>query len=143
MSDPVSVRAAKPDDVPFVREVCRSYLPGTILLELIARDDVLVADRGDQPIGYVALDRLGGVFPYLAAIHVLPSQRHHGVGRALLAEVEARCRARGHAVLYSSSSADEAAPQAWHRRVGFAECGFVAGLNPNGVGEVLFRKALG
>jgi hypothetical protein len=37
---------------------------------------------------------------------------------------------------------DESAPQAWHRWMGFEECGFLAGMNEGGVGEVFFRKAL-
>jgi hypothetical protein len=53
-----------------------------------------------------------------------------------------RLRRQGHTVLYSSSQADEAEPQAWHRHVGFVECGFVAGINAGGVGEIFFRKQL-
>ena len=64
-------------------------------------------------------------------------------GRTLLAHVEAELTSRGHAALYSSSQADEPEPQAWHRRMGFDECGLIAGLNPGGVGEVFFRKTLG
>lgn len=48
----------------------------------------------------------------------------------------------GYQSLYSSSQADEPAPQAWHRAVGFAECGFLAGINPGGVGEMFCRKPL-
>jgi len=136
------VRSATLDDLPFVRDDCRSYLPVNVLAEMFGRGDLVVAEQDGRPIGYAALDRLGAVFPYLAGIWVIEPFRRRGVGRALLAELEGRARARGHAVLYSSSTADEAAPQAWHRRVGFVECGFVAGLNPGGVGEVLFRRPL-
>ncbi len=52
-------------------------------------------------------------------------------------------RAAKHEFLYSSSQADEPLPQAWHRRMGFAECGLIAGINPGGVGEIFFRKPLG
>ncbi|MFU8827154.1 MAG: hypothetical protein ACNA70_06650 [Brevefilum sp.] len=31
---------------------------------------------------------------------------------------------------------------AWHRHMGFAECGVINGLNQGGVGEVIFRKSL-
>lgn len=143
MSGSPRIRSAAAGDVPFVRDECGSYLSPDVLLELIVRQDLLVAERDDQPIGYAALDRLGAVHPFLAAIRVLEWHRGRGIGRALLAEVESRVRARGHAVLYSSSSADEPAPQEWHRHVGFTECGFVAGLNVGRVGEVLFRKSLG
>ena len=142
MSGPPPIRPATADDVPFVRDDCRSYLPPDVLFELIARGDLLIAERDGQAIGYAALDRLGAVHPFLVAIWVLAPYRRGGIGRALLATVERSARARGHTVLYSSSSGDEPAPQAWHRHVGFAECGFIAGLNTGGVGEVLFRKLL-
>jgi len=80
--------------------------------------------------------------PYIALIRVLAAHRRSGVGRALLGYVEEEAAGRGHRVLYSSSQADEPAPQAWHRRMGFAECGFLAGVNEGGVGEVFFRKLL-
>lgn len=43
--------------------------------------------------------------------------------------------------LYSSSQANEAEPQQWHRHMGFAECGIINGIN-DGIGEVLFVKPL-
>jgi hypothetical protein len=30
----------------------------------------------------------------------------------------------------------------WHRHMGFVECGFLAGVNSGGVGEVFFVKSL-
>jgi hypothetical protein len=51
-------------------------------------------------------------------------------------------RGQGCPALYSSSQADEPEAQAWHRRVGFEECGLIAGINRGGVGEVFFRKQL-
>jgi GNAT superfamily N-acetyltransferase len=138
----LSVRPASPHDVAFVVEVCRSYVPVDALSAMLGRQDLLVAELDGRPVGYAALDRIGVVNPFLAAIRVLDPHRRRGVGRALLAELERRAVARGHAVLYSSCTADEAAPQAWHRRMGFQECGFVAGFNQGGVGEVFFRKRL-
>ena len=45
-------------------------------------------------------------------------------------------------MLYSSSQADEPEAQAWHRRMGFEECGIVSGINEGGIGEVFFRRPL-
>ena len=67
--------------------------------------------------------------------------RRQGVGKALLRFIETFLREAGHEALYSSSQADEPEPQAWHRHVGFEECGFIAGIN-DGIGEVFFRKSL-
>lgn len=88
------------------------------------------------------LEYLWSLVPFIALITVLPAYRRRGVGQAMLAFVEAYLRDQGHDALYSSSQADEPAPQAWHRHVGFVECGFIAGMNVGGVGEVFFRKLL-
>jgi L-amino acid N-acyltransferase YncA len=73
---------------------------------------------------------------------VVEEERRRGIGKALLAFVERAASDAGWDVVYSSSDADEPEPQAWHRHVGFEECGFFAGHNPGGVGEVFFRKRL-
>jgi GNAT superfamily N-acetyltransferase len=118
MSARVRIRSAAAGDAPFLRVTCRTYLPEAALLELITRGDVVVAELDGSQVGYAALDRIGAVNPFLAAIHVLEPHRRAGIGRALLGELERRTASRGHEVLYSSSTADEAAPQSWHRRMG-------------------------
>lgn len=40
------------------------------------------------------------VSPWLAGLYVLPRMRARGIGRALIAEIECRARAQGHARLY-------------------------------------------
>jgi len=60
----------------------------------------------------------------------------------LLHFLEEFLRSKGHSVLFSSSQANEPEPQAWYRHMGFEECGFIAGINEEGVGEVFFRKVL-
>jgi len=104
---------------------------------------VFIAERSGERVGYLRLEYLWTKLPYIELIRVLEPHRRVGVGRALLAFVEVDAAAGGHAVLYSSSQADEPEPQAWHRRMGFEECGILAGINEGGVGEVFFRKALG
>ena len=107
-----------------------------------APGEVAVAERGGEGVGYLRLEYLWGSLPFVALIRVAPAHRRRGVGRALLAFLEGELRARGHGALLSSSQVDEPAPQAWHRRVGFAECGILAGVKAGGVGEVFFRKPL-
>jgi hypothetical protein len=64
------------------------------------------------------------------------------VGRAMLRYLENVLCEQGHTALYSSSQANEPEPQAWHRYVGFKECGFIAGINGAGIGEIFFLKDL-
>lgn len=112
------------------------------LAHKIAVKEVFVAELGSDRVGYLRLDFLWCALPYIGLIWVEEPYRKQGIGRGLLNFVEGYLRERGHTVLMSSSQANEAPPQAWHRHVGFTECGFLAGINPGGIGEVFFRKAL-
>ncbi|MEO0557787.1 MAG: GNAT family N-acetyltransferase [Bacteroidota bacterium] len=136
----IVVRAATESDLRFVSQ--DGDLPDPVVRRKVGDGDVYVAFRGGEPVGYLRLEWLWSKLPYIERIFVLRPHRRAGVGRALLAHVEAEAASQGHAVLYSSSQADEAEPQAWHRRVGFEECGLLAGLNEGGIGEVFFRKPL-
>lgn len=107
---------------------------------MIMMQQVVVAEQAAQPMGYAYLDFLGVVNPFLAMIWVFDPFRRQGVGRALLTFIEVYIRGLGHTVLYSSTQASEPEPQAWHRHMGFEECGFIAGAQPSGIGEVYFRK---
>ena len=137
----IVVRVAKEGDFDFVSQ--DGYLPGSVLKRKVSDGDVFLALRGGEPAGYLRLEWLWSKLPYIELIRVMEPYRRAGVGRTLLTHTEAEVARRGHTALYSSSQADEPEPQAWHRRMGFEECGLLAGLNEGGVGEVFFRKALG
>lgn len=136
----ITVCRASASDLRFVSQ--DGYLTERIVRRKIEDGDVFVAERDGEHVGYLRLGYLWAKLPYIELIRVLESHRRAGVGRALLAFIEADAAASGHAVLYSSSQADEPEPQAWHRRMGFEECGLLAGVNKGGIGEVFFRKRL-
>ena len=142
MTEPeIVVRAATENDFAFVSQ--DGYLPDAVVKRKVADGDAFVAFRDGQPVGYLRLEWLWSKLPYIELVWVLDPYRRAGVGRALLTCTEAEVASRGHATLLSSSQTDEPEPQAWHRRMGFEECGVLVGLNEGGVGEVFFRKALG
>ena len=136
----LTTRFAVASDLDFVRQD-QDILPEIVLRKIEWRE-VIVAEFNGSLAGYLRLEYLWAKLPYIALIHVLPEYRGRGVGRALLTFVEEFLRAEGHTTLYSSSQADEAEPQAWHRHTGFKECGMIAGINEGGIGEVFFRKEL-
>ncbi len=147
MSDETVIRFARRDDLDFAYQ--DGYIRGEVLRRKIEAqtlnpdriEDIVIAEWNGERVGYVRLEYLWSIVPYISLIQVLPEYRRQGVGKALLRFIETFLRDAGHEVLYSSSQADEPEPQAWHRYVGFEECGVIAGIN-EGVGEVFFRKSL-
>jgi GNAT superfamily N-acetyltransferase len=137
--DGVSVRFAASADLDFLLR--RSCVPAEIVKRKVEWQEIVVAEWNGGLIGSLHLEYLWSSVPYIASIYVLPEYQRRGVGKALLRFAETFLGERGHGALYSSSQADEPEPQAWHRHVGFEECGIVAGIN-EGVGEVFFRKRL-
>jgi GNAT superfamily N-acetyltransferase len=139
------VRFAGPADVEFVsRENYIAHVGGPVpVRQFLERGQVILAERGGTPVGYAFSDYLCVIDPFLAMIWVAAPHRRQGVGAALLRFLEGHLRDRGYALLYSSARVDQPGPQAWHRRMGFEECGFLTGRGPGGVGEVFFRKPLG
>jgi GNAT superfamily N-acetyltransferase len=108
----------------------------------VEADEVFIAELEGRPAGHIRLDYLWSKTPFIALIRVLPDYRAQGIGRALLAFIETRLRAAGRDALYSSAMTDAGQAQAWHRHMGFAECGMIQGINPGGIGEVFFKKRL-
>lgn len=133
------MRPAQHADLAFAAQ--DGYVGEERVARQIAAGEVWIAEDGAVPLGYLRLEYLWGRIPYIALIRILPAYRGRGAGRALLAAVEQQLAPGGHPWLYSSSQADEPEPQAWHRHMGFTECGFLAGVNAGGIGEVFFRKA--
>ena len=136
----LSTRFATPGDLDFLGQ--DQYLPTAILQRKIEWQEIIVAELNSSLVGYLRLEYLWSRIPYIALINVLPEYRRRGIGKALLAFAEEFLREDGHNAIYSSSMVNEAEPQAWHRHVGFEECGAIAGVNEGGIGEVFFRRQL-
>ncbi|MFZ5918567.1 MAG: GNAT family N-acetyltransferase [Chloroflexota bacterium] len=139
MSD-FAARFAAQTDLDFVSR--DGYISREAVARKIDSKEVVVAEAGGQPVGYLRLEYLWSLVAYIALIWVRPERRRQGVGQIMLAFVGQHLSQNGHDALYSSSQADEPEPQAWHRRMGFEECGFIDGLNKGGVGEIFFRLRL-
>jgi len=140
MTEENLVRFAALADLDFVAR--DHYIPTDVVRHKIEHQEVVVAERRGSPVGYARLEYLWSTVPYIALIWVLPEHRRQGAGKAMLRFMEDYLRENGHQQLFSSSRVDEAEPQAWHRHVGFEECGLIGGIDDGGVGEVFFRKRL-
>ena len=119
-----------------------SYVTEMIIRNKIVNDEIIVVELDGQLIGYIRLEYLWSMIPYIGVIFVIDAYRNAGVGRKMLRFLEEHLRIHGHDALMSSSQANEPEPQAWHRSVGFEECGIISGLNEGGIGEIFFRKRL-
>jgi ribosomal protein S18 acetylase RimI-like enzyme len=140
MSGSITVRYACESDLPPLSE--RLHLEPLALDYVLRSNQLVVAERDGAVAGFLLLQYLWYVVPYISLIWVLPGQRGSGIGKSLLEFVESHLAAQGHTALYSSSQADEPQPQAWHRRMGFEDCGIIVGVNAGSVGELFFRKSL-
>ncbi len=147
----VKVRLATEAD----REFCTltaSWRPAALSMQVPGVLETLVAEARGERVGMLVLQYLWpghgppSTTPYVGFVMVNEPHRRQGVGRALLAFAAAHLGQQGYNLLMSSSSADEPEPQAWHRHMGFRDCGIV--IEPSGqafnrgVGEVFFAKEL-
>lgn len=139
MIEKLQVRFAVPDDLDFLQQ--GSNVAAHILQRKVEWQEIVVAESNGILIGSTHLEYLWSSVPYVALIYVLPEYQRQGAGKAMLYHLEVFLRDKGYSALYSSSQVDESEPQAWHRHMGFEECGVITGIN-EGIGELFFRKSL-
>ena len=133
----VRARLATIADLQFVSQ--DAYIPQTVVARKIAQKECFIVTENDRPVGYLRLEFLWSLLPYIALIHVQKEYQKRGYSRVLLDFLIEYLRVQGQDILYSSSQADEPEPQAWHRHMGFKECGAINGINEGGVAEIFFR----
>ena len=142
----ISVRFAEEADV----EWC--VLTATFASPEFARQqpgvrELIVAERDGTLVGLLIVDYLWAGLPHpipsMSFVNVLREHQRLGAGREMLGFTEKHLRRRGHRLLMSSCTVDEPEPQAWHRHVGFQDCGYWAGVPfADMKGEVFFYKHL-
>ena len=142
MTDQIKVIFADEIDLDGCIALDHSTMPAEVIKRKVTQREIIVAEKAGQLVGYLRLEYLWSLVPYIALIWVVEDQRRQGIGKTLLCHLENVLREQGHAALYSSSQANEPEPQAWHRRTGFEECGFITGINGGEIGEIFFRKKL-
>jgi ribosomal protein S18 acetylase RimI-like enzyme len=136
----IRVRFANLRDLEVVSQ--DQFIPVEVVARKIEWREVIIAEVDGKPVGYLRLEYLWSIVPYIALITVDPAHRRVGVGRAMLDFTLAYLSENNHEWLYSSSQADEPEPQAWHRHMGFQDCGIITGINEGGVSEVFFRRKI-
>jgi len=155
----ISVRLAELKDLDFCIKSDFQHVDayrGRMFMEKYLRreieaNNVIVAEVDGKLVGYLRIEYLGLIAPYLGIVGVNEEYQRKGIGTAMIKFLEAYLVKRkghkvfklnGQAVLHSSAEATATESQAWHRAVGFQECGIIAGCNEGGIGEIFFRKNL-
>jgi ribosomal protein S18 acetylase RimI-like enzyme len=141
IADKIRVRFARADDLAWCT-IQDDHVAEEIIKSKIELNEIIISEIEGQNIGYLRLEYLWSKIPYISLILVQKEYRGQGIGRAILKFLEKFLRSKGHKILLSSSQVNEKSPQAWHRAMGFKECGILAGVNEDGIGEVFFRKTL-
>lgn len=139
MSSEIKIRFAKKSDLEFLNS--NVYISGEILLRKIELQEIIITEKNGVQAGFLQLEYLWSLVPYIALIKVLPEYQRQGIGKKMLEFTESFLREKKYKKLYSSSQANEPNPQEWHRHVGFEECGIITGINEE-IGEIFFCKNL-
>ena len=105
MTEKIEVRFANLGDLDFVGQ--DGYIPTEVVKRKIVWNEVVVAVRDCGLVGYLRLEYLWSLIPYIALIWVLPEHRRQGVGKAIVHFIEEFLRGRGHNTLYSSSQVND------------------------------------
>jgi len=138
----IRIRFAELGDLDFCIKSDYKHVSEDVIRRKIEEKAVILAEVDAKPVGYLRIEYLWLKIPYVSLIVVTEEYRRKGVGTAMIKFLEEYLVRNGHRVLYSSSQANEPEPQAWHRKAGFEECGYIAGINDGGIGEIFFRKFL-
>ena len=105
-------------------------------------NEILVAKVDNKSVGFLIFDYLWTDVPFMAQIWIFTDYRKIGIGRGLLNYFELYLSDNNHTMLFSSSMENAKETQAWHKHMGFKECGFISEINDDNTGEVFFRKSL-
>jgi len=122
----MSVRVMRPEEVPEVTEMMRTLWPGGDSYDF-SDETVFVWEKEDGGLGGFVSFSLrpwaegcdATPVPYLEGWWVAPTLRRAGVGRALVAAVERRCREEGYDELGSDVELDNTISLQAHAAMGF------------------------
>lgn len=126
----ITVRAGMPSDhsaLVHIDEYAASHFDrGAVIANALAAGECLVAESGEETVGYVVLNYTFFGFGFIPVIVVAAVHRRRGVGLRLLSEARSRCTSRK---LFASANASNIAAQALFLRAGFERSGAIENLD--------------
>ena len=100
----------------------------------------IVIESGGEPVACGGVKRLDGETGEIKRMYVVPEIRGRGVGRALLAELERRCRELGYGTVRLDTGPDQPGAKALYESAGYRT---IADYNSNPYARFWFEKKLG
>jgi ribosomal protein S18 acetylase RimI-like enzyme len=137
----VTVRAGMPSDhlaLVQIDEYAASHFDrAAAIADALAAGECLVAESGEEILGYVVLNYTFFGFGFIPVIAVAAARRRRGVGLRLLSEARSRCTSRK---LFASANASNSAAQALFLRAGFERSGTIGNLDEGDPELVYFAR---
>jgi L-amino acid N-acyltransferase YncA len=138
-----TLRESGPDDVGAIQAIDCLFVatptPTEVLENAIADGRVVVAESGENVVGYVRWDEFWDTIPLCVMIRTKPEHQRRGVGRRLYERIEARFRQRGRTFWLSSTDETNRDSQQFHESYNFRPIGALAELGQD-VLEIFYRK---
>jgi predicted N-acetyltransferase YhbS len=138
----LTISFATSDDIAWLGE-WDIFSKEDVIRQKIAHNEYIMARIGERTVGFICVNHLWSLIPFMEVIAVEDELQRQGIGRALVSFLEEHARAAGAPLIMSSS--DSPGAQAWHRSVGFQKVGAMV-LAPldsyEEVTEVLYAKRL-
>ncbi len=117
-----------------------------LTIELLNRklkyNEILITKKNEESIGLLIYEYLWSHIPFVAQIWVHADFRKKGIGKSLLNYFEQHLKNNNHAMFLSSSMENNTRAQAWHKHMGFKDCGIISEINDDDTGEMFFKKSL-
>ena len=137
----VRIRQGEPPDAEGLiafDHVCRTDARrGDFIRRSIADGNCLVAEAGGVLAGYAVLEHGFFGMGLIAMVYTKPESRRRGVGSALVAQCEARCRTPK---LFTSTNLSNAPMQALLAKHGYTMTGFIDNLDEGDPELVYFKR---
>ena len=95
--------------------------------EALESADCIVAEKNDHVVGYAVLDYRFYSYGFIPLVYVAERQRHHGMGRALVQALAARCRTPR---LFTSTNQSNGPMRRFLETLGFQPSGIIYNLDP-------------
>ena len=116
-----------------------AHISRNVLEDSIRLRRVLVACRGETPVGWLRFCLFWDNTPFMNLLYLLEDYRMQGLGRALTHHWEQQMRERGYEAVLTSTQANEPA-QHFYRHLGYQDIGGF--LLPGESYELILHKAL-